>query len=118
MVELYLEKSDLFLNEVDGAISLKTMKHIILKVWIDDSKVYAVTADGLEASYAFSEWPLLRNATQQQRANFYLSYAGIHWPDIDEDLSFEGMFNAAGLCERTSQEVSVCYLNQSTQCRN
>ena len=35
---------------------------------------------------------LLANATDAQRRDFYLSYGGIHWPQIDEDLSFEGMF--------------------------
>ena len=45
----------------------------------------------------------------QQRADFYLTYSGIHWPHINEDLSFEGMFASAGLCERTMTEDSVCY---------
>jgi hypothetical protein len=38
-------------------------KHLIDKVWTDDSRIYARTKDG-----------------------------GIHWPKLDEDLSFEGMF--------------------------
>ncbi len=35
----------------------------------------------------------LRNATQQQRENFEISPAGygIHWPDLDEDLSIDGL---------------------------
>ena len=42
--------------------------------------------------------------------DFYLSYSGIHWPGVDEDLSIEGMFHAAGLCERSETEDNVCYL--------
>lgn len=61
-------------------------------VWTDDTHVYAKTTDGRQASYAFSEWPRLANATPEQRSDFHLSYGGIHWPQIDEDLSFEGMF--------------------------
>jgi len=64
----------------------------ISKVWIDASHVYAETEDGLRASYAFTDWPRLANATDEQRRDFHLSYFGIHWPQIDEDLSFEGMF--------------------------
>ena len=35
----------------------------------------------------------LRNATQKQRENFELSPAGygIYWPDVDEDLSIDGL---------------------------
>ena len=76
---------------------------------MDDTKVYALTKDGLKASYPFSMWKRLANATPLQRQNFYLSYTGIHWPDIDEDLSFEGMFADAGLCRRTPAEDAVYY---------
>ena len=86
------------------------MQHFIDKVWVDDTRVYARTKDGLVASYRFDEWERLRNASQQQRADFYLTYSGIHWPQIDEDLSFEGMFASAGLCERTMTEDAVCFI--------
>ena len=73
------------------------MQNMIAKVWIDDTHVYAETKDGRQASYAFSEWPRLAKATTEQRRDFYLSYGGIHWPQIDEDLSYEGMFEDNGL---------------------
>ena len=65
-------------------------------VWIDDHAVYASTTDGIVASYDFNRWLRLRDASPEQRVQFELSYSGIHWPTIDEDLSFEGMFHAAG----------------------
>ena len=86
------------------------MPHLIEKVWTDDERVYARTKDGLVASYAFSQWPRLKNATKEQRNDFHLSYDGIHWPRLDEDLSFEGMFHDAGLCGITPTEDSVCFL--------
>ena len=87
------------------------MKHYITKVWIESGHIYAQTGDGLVASYAISLWKRLASATEQQLNDFYLSYSGIHWPQLDEDLSFEGMFHSAGLCDRTSTEDSVCYIN-------
>ena len=84
-------------------------KHKILEVWVDDTHVYARTTDGLTANYPFSRWKRLSSATQDQRRDFYLTYDGIHWPQIDADLSFEGMFFDAGLCERTLCEDSVFY---------
>ncbi len=86
------------------------MKRYISKVWIEDGKICAETKDGLVASYSVGQWPRLSAVTAEQLNDFHLSYTGIHWPQIDEDLSFEGMFNAAGLCERTESEDSICYL--------
>lgn len=59
-------------------------------------------------------WKRLANATQKQREAFTLSYSGIHWPEIDEDLSFEGMFASCGLCSLTANEDSVTYCAQRT----
>ena len=78
----------------------------IIKVWVDDKSVYAETSNGEIAHYDFDSWPRLAKATQNQRKDYHLTYFGIHWPQIDEDLSFEGMFADNGLysdvvCEDT-----------------
>ena len=87
------------------------MKQIIIsRVWVDDTHIYAETTDGMRASYAFTDWERLAQTTSQQREEFYLSYYGIHWPQIDEDLNFEGMFHDAGLCDITPTEDAVYYL--------
>lgn len=83
------------------------LRHQIQKVWVDNQAVYARTHDGLTAHYPFARWRRLASATADQRADFYLTYTGIHWPQIDEDLSFEGMFSAMNLCDRTPSEDSV-----------
>lgn len=85
------------------------IKHKIQQVWVDENGVHARTEDGLQASYPFAAWKKLANATTVQRQNYYLSYTGIHWPEIDEDLSFEGMFAQAGLCQHTETEDSVYF---------
>lgn len=42
-------------------------------------------------------YPRLLNATPEQRSHWKISGAGygIHWPDVDEDLSTEGMLRGA-----------------------
>lgn len=42
-------------------------------------------------------YPRLLHATAEQRANWKVSGGGygIHWPDIDEDLSTEGLLRGA-----------------------
>lgn len=84
-------------------------KKKITKVWVDDTHVYAMTETGLTANYAFSQWPKLAKATREQREDYQLSYSGIHWPQIDEDLNFESMFNANGLCTITETEDSFYF---------
>lgn len=37
-----------------------------------------------------SEFKSLRIATQQQLENYQISPMGVHWPDLDEDLSLRG----------------------------
>lgn len=57
---------------------------------IDDKNLY-LEADGTIITHAITEFPLLANATKKQREDFTLSPFGIHWPELDEDLSFEGL---------------------------
>ena len=62
------------------------------KIWLTDNAVWIKTTDGLEGCERFSDYPRLKYATQAQRENFESDAFGIHWPEIDEDLSFEGFF--------------------------
>jgi len=41
--------------------------------------------------------PRLSNASPAEREQFELSAFGIHWPSLDEDLSFEGFFTYSKL---------------------
>lgn len=63
------------------------------KVWFENGRVHLLTQDGREGSLPVRLFPLLYNATDAQRQNYTLSHFGIHWPDIDEDLSYEGFFD-------------------------
>ena len=49
--------------------------------------------DGRTISVPLAWYPRLLHATPQQRANWKVAGGGfgIHWPDIDEDLSVEGL---------------------------
>ena len=80
------------------------------KVWVDDTHVYVLTKQGVTADYSFDRWPKLAHAKAEDRQNFYLSYGGIHWPSLDEDLSFEAMFCEKGLCQMTPEENAVCWI--------
>lgn len=70
------------------------MKVNVTKVWIDETYVYILTSEGIERREAISNYERLRNATIEQLQNFETDNIGIHWPEIDEDLSYEGFFKA------------------------
>jgi hypothetical protein len=64
----------------------------IEKIWLTADAVWLRTQDGREACEYFADYPRLKYATMEQRANYKADSFGITWPDIDEDLSFEGFF--------------------------
>lgn len=65
---------------------------VIEKVWITKSAVWIRTTDGKEACEKFADYPRLNNATQVQLKNYTFDNFGINWPELDEDLCFEGFF--------------------------
>lgn len=47
--------------------------------------------DGREIATPLEWYPNLLDASPEQRTNVELSRSGIHWLDLDEDLSIAGM---------------------------
>ena len=62
------------------------------KIWLTADAVWLRTSDGREACEFFADYPRLKNATPEQRSNYKADEFGINWPEIDEDLSFDGFF--------------------------
>ena len=63
------------------------------EVTVTDDTLTAELADGRTISVPLAWYPRLVHATQQERDNWRLigGGRGIHWPDLDEDLSVEGL---------------------------
>jgi hypothetical protein len=55
------------------------------------TELVVTLADGRRITTPLDWYPRLKSATAAQRANFEIMPMGIHWPDIDEDLSVAGM---------------------------
>ena len=53
--------------------------------------------DGRSISVPLAWYPRLLEASREERDNWQISAAGfgIHWPDLDEDLSTEGLLRGA-----------------------
>ena len=65
----------------------------IEKIWLTQNAVWIRTEDGKEACELFADYPRLRDASMEQLVNYDFDDFGIHWEDLDEDLSFEGFFD-------------------------
>jgi hypothetical protein len=63
------------------------------EVRCSDDELTVVLADGRTISVPLAWFPRLLHASSSQRANFELLGGGhgIHWPDVDEDISVEGL---------------------------
>ena len=61
----------------------------ISKIWFADDRIYGLTDDGRELWQSLLYYRRLRNATDEERANYEMDDEGIHWYDLDEDVSFE-----------------------------
>jgi hypothetical protein len=64
-----------------------------MEVAITDDDLSIVLADGRRISVPLTWFPLLLHATPAQRQHFELlgDGEGLHWPDVDEDLSVAGL---------------------------
>jgi hypothetical protein len=67
------------------------------EVSVGDDELTVLLADGRKISVPLAWFPRLLHATVAQRLNFELlgEGEGIHWPDIDEDLSVAGLLRGA-----------------------
>jgi hypothetical protein len=59
------------------------------KLWFADDRIYIETEDGRILWQSILYYQRLKNATDKERDNFELGAFGIHWDDIDEDVSYE-----------------------------
>lgn len=64
--------------------------------------------DGRTISVPLAWYPRLLHATPEQRKNWHICGGGygIHWPDIDEDLSSEGLLRGAPAPQGTISRVA------------
>ena len=71
----------------------ESLKYMVSDVKFDEDYLHLHLADGRIMSVPFELIPSLSRATPQERANCEIAGMGtaLHWPDLDEDLSVEGL---------------------------
>jgi hypothetical protein len=73
----------------------------VLDVRCDEHSLTVDLMDGRSISVPLAWYPRLLRATAEQRAEWQKAGGGygIHWPQIDEDLSTEGLLRGAPAAE-------------------
>jgi hypothetical protein len=69
----------------------------VADVRFDAERLIVDLADGRTSAVPLAWYPRLVDATPAQRANWTKAGGGfgIHWPDVDEDLSVAGLLRGA-----------------------
>ena len=75
---------------------INTMESI-KNLWFEDGRIYILTDQGNTYSRPLEAFPLLLEATPEQRAKYEIGMDGddIRWDDIDEDIHISSFFVTA-----------------------
>ena len=72
-------------------------------VRFDDNSMWGELSDGRTIGVPYAWFPRLLNATLKQRETVEIGRFGLHWEDIDEDISIAGLL--AGRRDRTVSQA-------------
>ncbi|HJW85919.1 MAG TPA: DUF2442 domain-containing protein [Candidatus Brocadiaceae bacterium] len=88
-------------------MSTLTLEANATKIWFDNENMWVALTDGRQLSIPLPYFPRLLHATPEQRNNYELSGGGtgIHWEEIDEDISVPGLL--LGNKDLTSYKKSI-----------
>jgi hypothetical protein len=78
-------------------LRLKADERVAKVRFTEDNKLTVDLRDGRTITVPLAWYPRLLRATPEQRDRWKVAGAGygIHWPDLDEDLSTEGLLRGA-----------------------
>ncbi len=74
-----------------------------MDVQLTDDELSVILMDGRKITVPLAWYPRLLKATKRHnhRQRFASSFFGIHWPDLGEDLSTEGLLRGAPAPRKT-----------------
>jgi Protein of unknown function (DUF2442) len=79
------------------SIAIDVVQPRLMSAKVTDQEIIAYLVDGRTISVPLAWSWRLSEAAPEQRSNFEIigEGLGIHWPDIDEDISVEGMLHGS-----------------------
>jgi hypothetical protein len=81
----------------------------VQSVSVTDDELTVALMDGRRISVPLAWYPRLADATPAERSHWEIVGGGfgIHWPDVDEDLSTEGLLRGARAPEGSADWVAA-----------
>ncbi len=61
----------------------------IKRIWFDDNHIYGVDEADKTHKQSLFWYPKLKEASDEERNKYTFGFDGIHWRNLDEDISFE-----------------------------
>jgi len=75
-------------------------------VRFDEHTMWVDLTDGRTLGVPLAWFPRLLNATATQRARVELSRSGLHWEELDEDISIAGLIAGRGDMTRQTEHAA------------
>ena len=75
-------------------------------VRFDEDQMWVELEDGRTLGIPLVWFPRLLHGTPEQRELFFLSPSGIHWDELDEDISIAGLLAGRGDQTRTRSHAA------------
>ncbi|MCD6567787.1 MAG: DUF2442 domain-containing protein [Dehalococcoidia bacterium] len=77
--------------------AVRVINVLATNVWFGADRMHVQLSDGREVAIPLEWFPSLRNAAEEQRNKWRLigHGVGIHWEELDEDISVEGLLRCA-----------------------
>jgi hypothetical protein len=72
------------------------MNTLAKSVRFDDNSIWVDLADGRIIAVPLAWFPRLLHATPNQREQVEISQSGLHWNELDEDISISGLLAGVG----------------------
>lgn len=61
----------------------------IKEIWFDKDYIHGMDEKGIRHRQSLLWYPKLKDASDKERASYKFGFDGIHWRNLDEDISFE-----------------------------
>jgi hypothetical protein len=75
-------------------------------VRFDDDTMWVDLSDGRNLGVPLAWFPRLLRATPEQRERVEISRVGLHWEEIDEDISVAGLLAGRGDMTRQAEQAA------------
>ena len=88
-------------------MSISDYSSLASRVYFREESLWVELTDGRILGVPLSYFPRLLSATSEQREKFVISGGGvgIHWDDLDEDISVEGLL--LGIGDRSAKSADA-----------